>query len=445
MLRAKLFLKKEMAEEIIRNPITDWIKNSVNTSSNRLNFAIPFLSSFSSLILNKQSTKIIKDKRIITKFDDSSINSFDLQSLKHLLDLGFDIRYDNRIHLKLYITDNDAYVTSSNLTKGGFEDNIELTIKVDSTNIENCRKVFENIWLENINNKLSYKLIENNWSKYEILRKRDSYNKKTNKEEINVKQIKIGILNIKLIIDEIFNQENDFIREEPELAFEANKLREKTKEKLKKGFDSKTFYAPEGHKLRRKNLFYDFVYGYEFQLAGTGLRELQFQTAFEHPGFKKVIEYIYPEMIGMKPWNLRDKDILLEFCNGIFDFKIPQYIEALPIRLASYFYPEQFIPIFKLEHLEQICESFGLKTNAETHGDRLYAYNLFIGEQMSALPYDNNVKSNFSYRIMYVVELYKRLSQGENYNEILNDYKQNWKKRFIRDGMEILKKLKIVK
>ena len=37
------------------------------------------------------------------------------------------LNLNNNIHLKLYITDNEAYVTSSNLTKGGFEDNIELT------------------------------------------------------------------------------------------------------------------------------------------------------------------------------------------------------------------------------------------------------------------------------------------------------------------------------
>lgn len=431
-----------MNEMIIKNPLTNWIRKSTLKSKDRLNIAVPFLSSFAITLLEEKSTIDIVDKRIITRFDDSSLSSFDLPTLKDLLDLGFTIQYDNSIHLKLYIADKEVYITSSNLTKSGFENNVELTVKIESSNTQNCIDIFNEIWANCAINKLTYDLINDNWGKYEILRKRDIY---TNREikSIKTKPIKIGNLDLQKIIDEIFNQKIDYSYRN-KLVFEANKQREKAKEKLRQGFDSLIFYAPEGHELRRDNLFYDFVYGYEVDLAGTGLRELQFQTAFEHSEFKKVINYIFPEMLEMKSWNLNDKDDFQEFCNGIFDFDIPQYIEALPIRLASYFYPEYFIPIFNLNHLQKICETLGLETDVETRGDRLFAYNYFLADNMKALPFNNYIKSNISYRILFTVELYNRLNNGETYKDILNNYKENWKKGLIENGKGLLLKLKII-
>ena len=431
-----------MNETIIKNPLTDWIRNSILNSKDRLNFAVPFLSSFAIALMDKQALNEIQDKRLVTRFDDTSLTSFDLPTLKTLLDLGFNIQYDNTIHLKLYITDNETFVTSSNLTKGGFENNVELTVKTDSANNQNCIDIFDEIWSNSSNNKLTYDLIDKNWAKYEILRKREKYVKKDFKG-LKTKPIKVGEFDLQKIIDEVFNQKIDYSQTD-KLVFEANKLRARTKERLIQKYDSLIFYAPEGHELRRENLFYDFVYGYEYDLAGTGLRELQFQTAFEHQDFEKVINYIYPEMLGMKSWNLNDKDEFQEFCNGIFDFEIPQYTEALPIRLASYFYPDYFIPIFKLEHLKKVCESLGLETVAETRGDKLFVYNSFLAEKMKALPYNNYVKSNISYLILFTVELYNRLNNGETFETVLNDYKEKWKQGLIERGKNLLMKLKII-
>ncbi len=430
-----------MSETIIKNPLTDRIRDSIINSKDRLNFAVPFLSSFAISLLDNQAISEIIDKRLVTRFDESNVTSFDLSTLKTLLDLGFEIQYDNTIHLKLYIIDDEIYITSSNLTKGGFESNVELTVKTDYANNQNCVDIFGEIWGNSSDNKVTYELINNKWGKYEILRKREKYTKEKLKG-IKTNTIKIGELDLQKIIDEIFNLKIDFSKT-INLVYEANKRREKVKKKLCQRFDSLIFYAPKGHELRRNNLFYDFVYGYEVDLAGTGLRELQYQTVFEHSEFEKVVNYIYPEMIGMQSWNLNDKDEFQEFCNGIFDFDIPQYSEALPIRLASYFYPEYFFPIFKLDHLKKICETLGLETDAETRGDKLYAYNSFLADKMKALPFDNYIKSNISYRILFTVELYKRLNDGETYDEVLGDYKESWKKRLIESGKNLLAELKI--
>lgn len=431
-----------MKASIIKNPITDVVKTSINSSLERLYFAVPFISSFSLTILNTQNTSNIKDKRILTRFDEGSVSSFDLPTLKSLIDLGFKIRYDNNIHLKLYITDNDAYITSSNLTKGGFEDNIELTTKLNSDSIKNCISIFNDIWSGGF--EVTPKLLNDNWSKYELLRKREVSAKKVIKK-ISVQELQINNLDIQKIISAVFGLTNNFIKNAPNIAFEANKIRERTKSKLlSNGFAKELFYNREGHDKRRENLFYEFVYGNEKKLAGTGLRELQFQTVFEHKDFSKIIEYIYPEMIGLKPWNFSDKDQFLEFCNGLFDFKIPQYKESIPIRLASYFYPEYFLPIFKLEHLLKICNAFGLSTDANSKGERLYAYNTFLVEKLKPLPYDNYIKSNISYQIMYIVEVHNKLSKGEKINNILKGYKV-WQKELVENGMILLKKLKVIK
>jgi len=430
-----------MSEIVLKNPITNWVKDSIDASINQLSIAVPFLSSFATSIFTNPQTKKIIDKRLVTRFDDSSISSFELPTLKSLLDIGFQIRFDNTIHLKLYITDSDAFVTSSNLTKSGFEDNIELTVKVDSENTKKCIDIFDELWENCKQNVISSELIDSNWGKFEILKKREQI-KKTTLKKIVTTHVQIGDLNIEDIINEILNKRRDY-HQTIILEYKANQLREKTKTSLmKKGFDRDLFYVDEFHPKRKRNLFYDFVYGHESNLAGTGLRELQYRVVFKHPDLEKVINYIYPEIIGMQPWNFQDRNILLEFCKGIFDFNIPQYSEAIPIRLASYFYPAIFLPIFKLDHMQNICEILGLGTNAETKGERLYAYNLFLSDKLKSLPFDNFIKMDISYLILYTVQLYNRLVNNEMYDVILSSYSQRWKKQKIEEGREILLSLK---
>ncbi len=432
-----------MNEKILKNPISNIIKQSIDRCEKRLNIAVPFLSSFIRTIFKDKNLNEIEEKRLITRFDETSINSFDIPTLKYLLEGGFDIQFDNSIHLKLYVADDNVFVSSSNFTKGGFENNIELTVKIDSDNISDCINLFNEIWGNTGLNKVTKELLDNNLAKYEFLKKREKF-RNNNQAKLNSNQLKIVSLDIHLLIDEIFRQKNDYSRI-LSLSYEANKIREKTKSKLLHGFDTEIFYVSEGHPKRRDNLFYDFAYGYEVDLAGTGLRELQFKSTFEHPDFVNVISYIFPEMVGMEPWNLDDRKIYYEFCNGIFDFDISQYTEALPIRLASYFHPEYFLPIFKLEHLQKVCESFGLETDAKTKGERLFTYNTYIADKMKAIPYNNYIKSNISYHILYTVELYKRLYNGEDYENIKMDYKEVWKKELIEEGKKVLIKLNAIK
>jgi len=429
-----------MSEIIIQNPITDKVLFSIKNSKNRLKFAVPFITSFALRLLSQDITKGINDKKIIARFDDSTITSFDIPSLKKLLDLGFEIRYDNKIHLKLYITDSDVYVSSSNLTTAGFEKNKELTVKLDSINNEQSVQMFDSIWEDCEVNKISYELLDASIEKYDLLKKKEKHSKRKN-TAIIIESNLDGHINIAQIIEEIFSQNKDYSNFK-DLSFKANASRQNIITQITQDYDKLIFYAPEGHKNRRVNLFYEFVYGAENHLAGTGLREQQFKDVFEHPKFKDIINFMLPEIVSTTPWNLSNQEEFLQFCNGIFDFEIPQYSEALPIRLASYFYPQHFLPIFKLSHLQQISEAFGLETNAVSKGERLFTYNKFLLDKMVAIPENNYVKSNISYQILYTVELNNRLLNGESYEAILKSHKELWKKEMIKNGRQILLKIK---
>ncbi len=432
-----------MNEEIIKNPITKIVKQSIIETKKVLKFAVPFLSSFARSIIEKNTITNINEIFLVTRFDETNINSFDIPTLQYLLENGFKIRFNNNIHLKLYITDNKTFVTSSNLTKGGFENNTELTVAIDTKNKQECNKIFDKLWEDSKMNQISEELLKKNLPKYLILKNKEKY-KTSKKIKVEESITKTGLLDIDLLLDEIFNSNEDN-SEKLALSFEANKFREKVKNKLLKNKFKKTiFYVPEGHPKRKDNLFYNFVYGAESNLAGTGLREAQFSSAFMHKDFEKVIAFIFPEIYGIESWNLKDEKTYSEFCNGLFDFNIPQYSETLPIRLASFFYPEHFIPIFKLEHLRKICEPLGIKTDAKTKGDKLYAYNIFLLNKMKAVPFNNYIKARMAYQICFTVELYNSLQKGEKIEKMFNSYTKIWEKKYIPRAEKILKKLKVI-
>ena len=75
--------------------------------------------------------------------------------------------------------------------------------------------------------------------------------------------------------------------------------------------------------------------------------------------------------------------------------------------------------------------------------DYLYIilHNTCIKEKMKFISYNNYIKSNICYRILYTVELYKRLKNGEKYQNIRMDYNRHWIKKIMDDGKKILEQL----
>lgn len=242
------------------------------------------------------------------------------------------------------------------------------------------------------------------------------------------------------ILNEILNNQNDYIHIS-QSVIEANRVRAGKLLILENGFNIENFYLPEGHIDKNKTLFYDFAYGYEAKLSGTGLREQQFKSVFENENFIEIIEYIYPRIVAGENWNFEDGDELLDFCNGLFDYSIPNYKEALPIRLASYFYPNYFIPIFKLDHLRDICIDFGFDSvHGFTKEQALFEYNSFIFSRHEILEYDTYMKLYILSLNHYTIKLYRLLHDGGIFNEILTN-KKKWEKNLLMEGLKILNKI----
>ncbi|WP_245579286.1 phospholipase D-like domain-containing protein [Algoriphagus mannitolivorans] len=429
-----------MAQEIFWNPITNVITESIKNTKEELSIAVPFLSNYAIPLLSKENVSEIKSKKILTCFDDTNLHSFDLNTMSELIAKGFEMRYHNEIHLKLYLFDNIGYLSSSNLTKSGFENSVEITSSIESNNLNLCRSFFDKIWKESEARQITEDLIKENYPKYLLLKKRTEY-KKPSKLTLKSNQLSLPNTNVGDLIDFILKGQLDYSYIE-EKAIEANKDRIEIKSRIRKGFLLQDFYAPEGHPKRELSFFYKFMYGKEGFLAGTGLREIQVKEVFENPLFQEIINYIYPPIIEGEEWNLENEENYREFCNGIFEFKVPQYVEALPIRLVSYFYPNKFLPIFKLDHLHKICSILGLSTNGlQTKGDRLFGYNSFLLEKMAHIPKDNYVKSHIAYQLFYTVELYNILKSGESLEKYLSRFKEAWIKDIIKKGYKIIQEI----
>ncbi|MDF1866675.1 MAG: phospholipase D-like domain-containing protein [Saprospiraceae bacterium] len=431
--------KRKINQKIYFNPITKIVSESINESKKEFFIAVPFISSFAKSILNEERLSKIKSKKLLTCFNEFNLNSFDLDTLSFLLANGVEIRFNNEIHLKLYLFENNGFISSSNLTKSGFENSIEITSTIEKENLSDCKDFFDKLWQDSVDNQITEKIIKENYPKYLLLKKRTQY-KKPKQISITSKKLSISNIEIEDLIDYLFKADQDYSYY-IDNAFEANKDREEIKSRIKKGFKIEDFHAPIGSSKREESLFYKLLYGREGFIAGTGLREKQFQEPFENEKFPEIISYIYPPIIGGKDWNLDDDNTFEEYCNGIFEYRIPQYAETLPIRLASYFYPDSFFPIFKLNDLEKICKILGLETDAKSKGDRLYVYNSFLSGKMKSIPFDNYIKASIAYLLYFTVELYERISNGEEYETILSSYTQNWRKDNIKKGKSILEKI----
>lgn len=429
-----------MNQKIYFNPITNLISKSIEDTNIELLIAVPFISGFAKSILTKERMSKIKQMKLLTCFDDTNLNSFELETLQYFLDNGMEIRYNNDIHLKLYLFDKEGFISSSNLTKSGFENSIEITTTIEEKSISQCKDFFFELWQSSEKNKITKEIIQENYSKYLLLKKRTK-NKKTKPLTISTKELNISNLNIEALINHIFEAKQDFSYITNKVYL-ANKEREKLKEQINNGFDVEDFYVPKEHKKRKESLYYKMVFGKEAFIAGTGLREGHFREAFQNEKFEEIISYIFPPIIGKENWDLDNPKIFREYCNGIFEYRIHSYLEILPIRLASYFYPKHFLPIFKLSHLGQVCKILGLETNAKSKGDKLYVFNSFLLKKMNAIPFGNYVKSHIAYQLFYTVELYNRLVEGDNFNSIVNSYEEKWIQDYIHKGKNLLDDMK---
>ena len=63
---------------------------------------------------------------------------------------------------------------------------------------------------------------------------------------------------------------------------------------------------------------------------------------------------------------------------------------------------------------------------------------------MKDIPFDNYIKSNMVYHLLYSIELFNRLEKGEEFMAIKNSYKQQWKKEYIQKGRKTLENINAI-
>ena len=432
--------------EIIENPISHLLTELYENTKNEINICVPFMSTYVKRVFKEKVN--CSQKRIIVNLDESNFSSYNLEAMKYLLKNNFKIRFNNDIHMKLYIFDNNSIIGSSNLTENGLKNNIELSI------IENNNKkekiIFKKIWDKSEGNEIDLKYIEENWTKYLILKSRRSTNKNVKPD---VKQNNLSLIK-DLKIDDLLNFiiKNDlktFKEHIKKYSDEAVKIRNRRILDLKNGYNiDKIYVENESSNRRRDCLFHDLEYSPESHLATTGLREYQFRQAFTDLNFKKIVNFILPETLGMNPWNLEIDNEYLELSKGIFDFKVKQYVEVLPIRLLSYFYPLKYIPIFNLEHLEIAAKMIGgdLRNNG-SKGEKLYALNKFFNEKFQDLEIDNYTKSMIIYSLKYTYDVYESVSKGKRIEEVIriNGKGKKWINIYLQRGYDRLCEMGILR
>lgn len=419
------------------SPIESKIQNAIE-KSNSIAIAVPFLSATTvKRLFSKTKIQELSLKRIVIKLDESHSISYDLAAVKHLLECGFKIRFDNSIHLKLYILGERVFISSGNLTDGGLKNNFELTVETTEEESD-VQCVFDDLWSRNKANEVTIDYVNENWDKYLFLKK------KYPREKVESPIVPNVILSPdeETIINKVLFSQNEWNWHFKMISLVLKKRNKLLQNLSETGFKKEYFYTPEGHKDRNKSLFYEFVYGNEEKLAGTGLREAQFNDVFTDSRFEMILYYLYPQFKNTKSyWNLEDDSELLRFCQGLFEFDVRSFKEALPIRLANYFYPEHFLPIFNLSHLREICSILGFKSSATDRATRLCEYNLFLKKRLKDLPYNNFIKSTILYRLLYTLKVKREIDKNgvHNIDKFISKQKKEWVRNNMIEGFKLIK------
>lgn len=403
---------------IIETPLTNHFASCLIKSKQRLLLASPFLSGFLRQLPFTANPQ--QDRRLLTRFSPENINTFNLPALQFLLDQGFTIRYNNEIHLKLYLFDETALIGSANLTSGGFEKNIELTVEA-AQHLSECLQLFEDLWRSPTSQELRQADIDSGQAQYLVLAARD---RAKGSAQPPARAPVPPSQTAETLFRQIFVEEIQHFEEIQDKVSAAEQQRQRRINELLGPHSPEAVYAPENHPRRRDCLFYDLQYGPEVQLAATGLVENQYRAVFEHQLFPAILGFLLPTSKGLPPWNLESPSELQAFAEGIFAFDLPQYKEVMPIRLASFFYPRHFLPIFSLKQLGEIAKSLGFPGPApQEPQEQFLEYNSFLYNRTASVPVNNYVKSQMLYAYFFT----NLLLTGHHNQKSLQDIKDEYR------------------
>lgn len=128
--------------------LADKVRNLCNNVKRRLWIASPYIGSWSAIrrILGRKwidSDSV--DVRLIVDLSDSK--ALNLNTIKCFRDRS-QVKYINALHAKIYIIDNQAIITSANLTGTAFSRRYEIGVLVDKRTIGVLEKLYDIWWKE---------------------------------------------------------------------------------------------------------------------------------------------------------------------------------------------------------------------------------------------------------------------------------------------------------
>ncbi len=131
-------LYKSDCLKIIKNPWQDIFIKLVKNAEEKIYLSSPFIKeNVAKLIVDNKQSKV--DCKILTRFTLPNIRGggLDLSAIKYFQDANFFQKNISNLHAKIFIFDNQAIITSSNLTNGGLKNNLEYGVLIkDNKEIE---------------------------------------------------------------------------------------------------------------------------------------------------------------------------------------------------------------------------------------------------------------------------------------------------------------------
>jgi len=227
-----------------------------------------------------------------------------------------------------------------------------------------------------------------------------------------------------------------------DLEKQCSETRNETKDQIIRNYNINQFVPEAGVPPQNQTLIHILLYGAESKLLGTGLRYNQLAGVFIHDSFPRIIKNMIPEIENNPGWELNID--FINFCTQLFDYNVKYYKETIPIRLASYFYPEFIFPIFKIEILREISAIFGFESDNDRRADLLFDYNKFLLNKTKELDVNNSIKTYYLYQIKTTIELLEKIRANVPRNEIERGYRQRWARTMLNNGETILKDLKLI-
>lgn len=123
-----------MSIELLNKEHLSVLKNSINSTKNRMRIVSPFIGFETSKLLVDCIKETKVECTIITRFyrEDFLNHASSLEALKILIEAGVKVIALKDLHAKLYIFDNELVVLgSANFTMGGFRYNHELSLIIE--------------------------------------------------------------------------------------------------------------------------------------------------------------------------------------------------------------------------------------------------------------------------------------------------------------------------